>query len=574
MNPQRLLQHFDRIAEAPDAVARLRRFVLDLAVRGKLVEQDPNDESVSKTLRSIKVRGFSEGAFPVPTVWAWIDVGSVAEARLGKMLDKGKNKGNPRPYLRNVNVRWFNFDLADLLEMRFKDSELAEFELRSGDVLICEGGEPGRAAVWDQRARGIYFQKAIHRVRFSPVVDPHFFAKALKASSEDGRLQQSFTGTGIKHFTGRSLAAYRFPLPPLPEQHRIVAKVDELMVLCDRLEAAQAKREQRRDLLVAASLRQLQDEESLTQKREGAKKEKEASRKKLCAFAPSREPIFLRDIPRLTTRPEHIKYLRQTILGLAVSGELVPQDQQEEPASSLLKQIANEIAAYATANGIVPTRPDHIAPVDMPFAAPLGWQWTRLCALFNVITDGDHQPPPRAESGIAFLTIGNVTTGRLDFAGCRFVPENYFRSLPMHRTPCKGDILYTVVGATFGRPAVVDTDRKFCVQRHIAILKPTASASLHFMAYLMASPLVYSQASNKTTGTAQPTIGLRPLRNFVVPLPPLAEQHRIVAKVDELMAICDQLEAQLDTTQTDSRRLLEAVLHEALASATAAELAA
>jgi type I restriction enzyme S subunit len=153
------------------------------------------------------------------------------------MLDKGKNKGNPHPYLRNINVRWFDFDLADLLEMRFEDTELAEFELRSGDVLICEGGEPGRAAVWDQRAQGIYFQKAIHRVRFAPVVDPHFFVKALKASSDDGRLQESFTGTGIKHFTGRSLSVYRFPLPPIAEQHRIVAKVDELMAVCDQLEA-------------------------------------------------------------------------------------------------------------------------------------------------------------------------------------------------------------------------------------------------------------------------------------------------------------------------------------------------
>ena len=162
----------------------------------------------------------------------------------------------------------------------------------------------------------------------------------------------------------------------------------------------------------------------------------------------------------------------------------------------------------------------------MPFAAPVGWLWTCLSALFKVITDGDHQPPPRAEEGVAFLTIGNITTGRLDFAGCRLVPETYFRSLAPYRTPVKGDILYTVVGATYGRPALVDTDREFCVQRHIAILKPTSALSLQFLVLLLASPLVYEQASSSTTGSAQPTIALRPLRNFVVPLPPLAEQHR------------------------------------------------
>ena len=115
---------------------------------------------------------------------------------------------------------------------------------------------------------------------------------------------------------------------------------------------------------------------------------------------------------------------------------------------------------------------------------------------------------------------------------------------------------------------MVETDRAFCIQRHIAILKPTNESNVKYLRLLLASPLVYNQATRSLTGTAQPTIPLRPLRGFVVPLPPLAEQHRIVAKVEELMALCDRLEAQLTTTQTESRRLLEAVLHAALSPAT------
>src|ERR1700738_5186310 len=140
---------------------------------------------------------------------------------LGRCLTKPRKKGISRPHLRNMNVRWFDFDLSDLLEMPFEDEEIPEFSLRSGDVLICEGGEPGRAAVWDERASGVYFQKAIHRVRFASIVDSAYFVGALRASTHDGRLAQSFTGTGIRHFTGKSLDAYLFPLPPIAEQHRI-----------------------------------------------------------------------------------------------------------------------------------------------------------------------------------------------------------------------------------------------------------------------------------------------------------------------------------------------------------------
>ena len=252
------------LTKRPDQIKALRQTILNLAVRGKLVPQDVSDEPASERLKRRKIAYSLQGPFDLPPSWVWVNVEVVAEARLGKMLDKAKNKGTQRLYLRNVNVRWFDFDLSDLLEMRFEDSELAEFELRSGDVLICEGGEPGRAAVWDGRASNIYFQKAIHRVRFSTVVESSYFVKALRASAADGRLEEYFTGTGIKHFTGRALDSYLFPLPPLTEQRRIVAKVDALLALCDRLEAGlsytAATRRRLLDALLAEALAPVAEE--------------------------------------------------------------------------------------------------------------------------------------------------------------------------------------------------------------------------------------------------------------------------------------------------------------------------
>jgi type I restriction enzyme S subunit len=256
------LQVLPSLTTTPAQIKQLRQTILNLAVRGKLVEQDPEDEPVESYLKLIKAHPIDHGDFGTPCQWAWVSVGEVSSSRLGKMLDKAKNKGTERPYLRNINVRWLDFDLSDLLEMRFEESELSEYELQKGDVLICEGGEPGRAAVWDDRARGVYFQKAIHRVRFDECVDPFFFVYVLRCSALDERLSKYFTGTGISHFTGKSLKGYLFPLPPLAEQHRIVAKVDELMALCDQLEQQLSQADQqRRRLLEALSAEALREPE-------------------------------------------------------------------------------------------------------------------------------------------------------------------------------------------------------------------------------------------------------------------------------------------------------------------------
>ena len=237
-----------------DHVKHLRQTIRNLAVRGRLVEQDPAVTPTQSLLAQRRIAISESKSFAVPASWAWVSVEAVSDSRLGKMLNKGKNKGSPRRYLRNINVRWFDFDLSDVLEMRFEDTELLEFSLRPGDVMICEGGEPGRAAVWDQREDDIYFQKAIHRVRFLDFVDGQYFVNVLRASADDGRLAEYFTGTTIKHFTGTALRAYIFPLPPLTEQHRIVAKIDELMALCDRMEAGLAAAEGSRSRLLKSLL--------------------------------------------------------------------------------------------------------------------------------------------------------------------------------------------------------------------------------------------------------------------------------------------------------------------------------
>ena len=154
-----------------------------------------------------------------------IPFGKIIDARLGKMLDKEKNTGNYRKYLRNINVRWFSFDLSDLLEMRIEDDEIEKYSVSHNDLIICEGGEPGRCAVWDKHD-SIFYQKALHRVRFSDNSNPKFYMYYLWFSAQTGQLCRYFTGTGIKHLTGQSLSKVVVPKTDRPTQDSIVAEIE------------------------------------------------------------------------------------------------------------------------------------------------------------------------------------------------------------------------------------------------------------------------------------------------------------------------------------------------------------
>ena len=161
--------------------------------------------------------------------------GCISQSRLGKMLDKEKNSGKPRRYLRNINVRWLSFDLDDLLEMRIEDYETDKYSICKGDLVICEGGEPGRCAVWSND-EDIFYQKALHRVRFIDGSNPHFYMYYFWYAAQTGQLKPYFTGTGIKHLTGQSLVKVPVPTATPDLQNKIVSEIDARMSACDSIE--------------------------------------------------------------------------------------------------------------------------------------------------------------------------------------------------------------------------------------------------------------------------------------------------------------------------------------------------
>jgi type I restriction enzyme S subunit len=173
--------------------------------------------------------------------WPLVKLADVAEQCLGKMLDAKKNKGRPMPYLRNPNVRWFEVDTTDLQLMPFEDHEQDRFGLKAGDIVMCEGGEAGRAAIWDGRMPDLKFQKAIHRIRPGKTLFNRYFVHRLYSDYQSGRLADYYTGATIKHLTGQDLKRYEFPLPPLAEQRRIAGILDRADELRAKRRAALAQ---------------------------------------------------------------------------------------------------------------------------------------------------------------------------------------------------------------------------------------------------------------------------------------------------------------------------------------------
>ncbi len=226
--------------------------------------------------------------------------------------------------------------------------------------------------------------------------------------------------------------------------------------------------------------------------------------------------------------------LKNAILQEAIEGRLVPQDPNDEPASVLLARIRKEKERLVK-EGKLKKKDLEVKPIsedEKPFEIPDSWEWVRLKTISRSITDGDHMPPPKNDSGIPFLVISNIIKGYIDFSNTRFVPQSYFDKITPDRKAEKGDVLFTVTGS-YGKAVLNKTDSTFCFQRHIALVKPLIYSA--FVEVILNSPYIKAECDDKATGMAQKTVGIDTLRSFVIPLPPLVEQKRIVAKIEELL---------------------------------------
>ena len=426
----------------------------------------------------------------LPAGWRLTPLAHLADLALGKMLDKTKHAtGLRRPYLRNVNVQWDRIDTGDLNEMFFEEGEAERFGVRAGDLLVCEGGEPGRCAVWDGRAADMRYQKALHRVRPGAQLDARFLMYHLRADALRGALEDYFTGTTIKHFTGTALARYAIRHPSLEDQRRIVAHLDACFARTRHAKAA------------------------------------------------------LDDVPVLVDR------FRQSILAAAFRGDLTADWREAnpdvEPASELLKRIRVERRrrweeaelAKMVAKGKPPKddrwkakyeEPEPVNEEGLP-ELPAGWAWCSLRAVAQLkggITKGQKRTAGASVREVPYLRVANVQRGYVDTRDVAVIEATDAEIQELKLEP--GDILFNEGGDRdkLGRGWVWSGELPLIIHQNHVFRGRLTSADVQpkLISWYAnsAGQEYFLREASQTTNLA--SINITKLGALPIPMPPAAEQ--------------------------------------------------
>jgi len=493
MNAERLLAHYEKIADAPNAVVRLRRFVLDLAVRGKLVPQDASDEPASELLKRIaaeKARLVKAGEirnkpelpavaeddapFDLPRTWKWVRLANVID------FSAGRTPSRHDPSFWNTGDHaWAS--IADMEDGQVLGTTKETVSNRARDKVFGSQPEaPGtlimsfKLTIGKIARLGIpaFHNEAIIAIRpHLPDLDPYLF-KVLPQFARRADPKGAVKGATLNR---ESISNILLPLPPLAEQHRIVAKVDELMGLCDRLEAARQRREAARDRLSAASLARLNAPDPETFEADAR-------------FA-------LDALPALTARADQIKHLRKTVLNLAMRGKLVPQNPKDQPASELLKRIAKKRAELLKAGYPNPdearTQIKKLAEQSVPDgleALPRGWAWATLLQCSALVIDCKNKTAPYASSGIRLIRTTNVRDGRMNLNDQKYVDQKTYEIWSARCTPEPGDILITRE-APMGEVCLIPPGEEICLGQRMMLARLVPDTiDRNFMIYSLRDP--------------------------------------------------------------------------------------
>lgn len=563
MNAETFCSEFETFAEAPNGIQKLREMILQLAVQGKLVPQDDRDEPASTLLNSratdwaalltqMNIRSreavtalpVDSTPFPVPTKWEFAKLGSIGVTQTGSTPSTQdlSNFGHFIPFIKpgDMTHNGIDFENEGLSETGIKNGRL----IPSGSVLmVCIGGSIGKAGIVDRK---VSCNQQINAVTPLNSVDGKYLLIALR-SHYFQRLVNERAGQGTLPILSKSKwDMIPVPIPPLAEQRRIVAKVGQLLGLCDE----QAARREARSALVAATLDRL------------------VSPSPPAEF-PTHTNRLRNHFDQLFDTPTTIPQLRQTILQLAVQGQLVPQDPNDEPAINNLEQIESEKAALIEARKLRPNRVTELSQTRLlQYEIPDSWRWFRLVdVVFFQEGPGIRNWQFRTE-GTKLLNVQNIVDGRLVLDNSeRFISNEEFEQTYRHFAVETGDILFASSGGSWGKFAWFE-DPGYTVMLNTSMVRLkfySRRCDDAFLLLFLRTKFFRTQMDIQLVGM-QPNFGSTHLGRVYIPIPPLAEQNRIVTKVTELLSLCDALEAKLTQVESAGSELLAAAIDQLLST--------
>ena len=550
-------------------ITKLRELILELAVRGKLVPQDDNDEPASVLLEKIsdeKAYLIKEGEikktkllpeltedekpFESPQGWCFY--------RLGDLVEKLGSGSTPRggrnayvsegiPFLRSQNVRNEGLDDSDIAYISSETHQrMNNTIVYPGDILLnITGASLGRTIIFPNTYPEANVSQHVTIIR---LIDPNitpFIYLCIRSPLLQKIVWERQVGMAIEGLSKKVLELFEIPIPPLAEQKRVVAKVDELMMLCDQLEQQTESSIDAHATLVEVLLATLTDSADADELAQNWARISE-------------------HFDSLFTTEQSIEALKQTVLQLAVMGKLVPQNPNDEPASVLLEKIAEEKKRLVKEKVIKKEKPfSAITDDEKTFELPQGWNWSKLGNCSANIHYGYTASANESLTDCRMLRITDIQNNNVNWEsvpGCEITPKqagNYLLA--------DGDILIARTGGTVGKSYLVQNiSVKSVFASYLIRVQKLDALYERYIKVFLESKSYWSQLYEAAMGTGQPNVNGNALKNLVFPVPPLAEQHRIVAKVDELIDICDQLKEKLKQSQETQVQLTDALVDRAL----------
>lgn len=476
----------------------LKNSILQLAIQGKLVPQDASDEPAEvlyakiqaekqKLIKEGKIKkdkplppiADDEIPFEIPSTWKWVRLGDIGESRIGLTYHPEDISDDGMIVLRSSNIQNNKLSFNDVV--RVKASVPNNLLVNTGDIIICarNGSKAlvGKSAIIQDIKEPMTFG-AFMAIYKSPINE---YVKIYLDSPLFKKTLDAVNTVTINQITQKNLNNAIIPLPPLAEQKRIVARIEKLEPLVKQYDKAETE---------------------------------------LSALNGS--------------FPEQLK---KSILQYAIQGKLVAQDANDESAEALYAKIQAEKQRLIKEGKIKKDKPlPPITDDEVPFAIPPSWKWVRLGDCYDV-RDGTHDTPKYVSTGVPLVTSKNLSNGMLDLSNVKFISLEDAKKIDERSKVDRNDILFAMIG-TIGNPVIVDVEPNFCI-KNMALIKYNKFMDTNYILYLLIK--AQDDMKKEAQGAVQSFVSLSFIRNFPIPLPPLAEQHRIVAKVNDLMQYCEKL---------------------------------